>query len=89
MLHNGQNMLQEVIIVRVGANEEPNNRVALLLSHRSIAFIHSYRIPGFSLVNTLKMKTRVIWILFEDAISVHCLFLYIIRQSCKQFEKLL
>jgi hypothetical protein len=73
----------------MGANEEPNNCVTLLLPHSSIAFIHSYRIPGFSLVNTLKMKTWMIWILFEDAIGVNCLFLYIMGQSCKQFEKLL
>jgi len=68
---------QEVIIICMRSNKIPENGLALPCTYSSIAFIYSHRIPGFFLVNALKVKAWVKGILFKNAIGVDCLFLHI------------
>jgi len=61
------------------SNKIPVNGVAFLSAYNSIAFINSHRIPGFFLINRLKLKAWIRWILFKKAVGFECLFLHIRR----------
>jgi hypothetical protein len=75
--------LQKTIISCMCSNKKPDNSVAFPYSYSPIFIIYSRRPPGFFLVDALKVKSWVKWILFKDAIGFLCLLLHILRQLSK------
>ena len=84
-------MSKEVVIVLVGADKVPQNRIAFPYAYCSIASSDSHGPKRFLRVNALEMKALVVGILSEKAVVGSCLFLYVTWQpqeaSAKLFRK--
>jgi hypothetical protein len=72
-------MLQEVVIVCVGTNKEPENSITFSGTYRSIVRSDASRPNVFLFVNTLEVKARMKWVPFKFLIISPCLVLYITR----------
>jgi len=59
----------------MAANPEPDNRISLISSYSTIAQTHTNRIDWSLGIDTLKVKTWMVRVLFEKLISFASLLL--------------
>ena len=81
-------LLDQLVIFRMGTNPVPNNVIALANANSSVIHTDSDRINWTRRMNGLKTQTWVMRVLYKKTICLPRLFSNVGRQFCEGFPKL-